>query len=384
MLYHHGPGSYKAAASEAAAKAREKFHAKFEAGQQKLAGLIERLSDEQPVDRLGSTRDLRFSADKNGIQVEFGTDAPAMRVHRNALHQIAAASEKTLTTSTMDAMLNAGEWGRDLLTDALGRVYANVKREKVLVRHVEPAESAPEIRAILSNRYRRFDSGDIFSAVLASTVQSGALPVETSKSDLMWSAKFLQPTIYEPLPDEVMIFGVCLRHSDFGAGALDIRFVSERLWCTNHALTERLLKEVHLGKEISEDGIYSDQTRELDAKLLASKANDIVRYAISEDRIGMELKRIQDAAAAGFTGKQADVYLDRLVQGQKINKGEKAAVVEAFTSTEVEMLPRGANKWRLAQTFGWLAQQPERTAESRERFEHLAGAILDPTFAAAA
>jgi len=74
------------------------------------------------------------------------------------------------------------------------------------------------------------------------------------------------PEVYEPVPGEVVAYGLFLENSDFGNGALSVRAFLLRIWCTNLAITQEEMRQVHLGKRLDESMIYSERTYGLDAK----------------------------------------------------------------------------------------------------------------------
>ena len=59
------------------------------------------------------------------------------------------------------------------------------------------------------------------------------------------SLKAIYPEVYEPVPGEMIAFGVSLENSDFGNGALSIREYVHRIWCANLAVFEETMRQIH-------------------------------------------------------------------------------------------------------------------------------------------
>ncbi|HMH12634.1 MAG TPA: hypothetical protein VK578_05960 [Edaphobacter sp.] len=81
------------------------------------------------------------------------------------------------------------------------------------------------------------------------------------------------PEVYEPVPGEMVAYGLSLENSDFGNGALSIRAYLLRIWCTNLAITQALAgRPLSFGFQIAQRSVtwYADAVREthLETKLV--------------------------------------------------------------------------------------------------------------------
>jgi hypothetical protein len=57
-------------------------------------------------------------------------------------------------------------------------------------------------------------------------------------TDTKVALQAIMPEVYEPIPGEMVAFGLSLEKSDFGNRALSIRAYLLRIWCSNLAITQ--------------------------------------------------------------------------------------------------------------------------------------------------
>jgi hypothetical protein len=91
------------------------------------------------------------------------------------------------------------------------------------------------------------------------------------------------PEVYEPIPGEMVAYGLSLENSDFGNGALSVRAYLLRIWCSNLAITQEEMRQVHLGKRLDDSVLYSRRTYELDAETTVSALRDVIGAQLNAD-----------------------------------------------------------------------------------------------------
>ena len=367
-LYHHSSRDYDEAASDAAARARDRMEGMIERGTGRAKALIGNIVEATPQDFVVATGALGFGFDpEDGLRVSF--DSHNLGLHRHARNQTVTRTG-ILTAKVADSMVNAGPWGQQLLVDSLNRIYGNIDRERVLVR-----ATGGEVRALLSDRYRRMDSGPILEAFAGACGAVGAVPVESHATDTKWAIKCMLPMVFEPVPNEVLAYGIVLSNSDYGDGALSVRAFMLRLWCTNYAIRDECLRKVHLGGRLSEDVQFSDRTHRLDTETMASAVKDIVGDTLSPDRVKRDMLLIEAANEDGINAAEA---IEALRKKNLLSKSEAAAVVEVYNTPDVEALPPGNTSWRLSNALSLFAQDVGSGDEGRRlEIEQVAGRILD-------
>jgi hypothetical protein len=356
-LYHHDGRPYIEAATEAAAQARAKMQETIDKGRASAEHTIARVMQDVPQDALIRTHAIELDA-SNG-KVRLGNTDKTLSNH--ALTQLCQSAG--MPGAYARELLAAGSWGEQLLTRNLTDLLRNHDDERKLVRMV-----GGQVRGILSDSYKRLDSRPLVEAFCGAAQAGGLVPVMGHATETRVALKAMLPAVFEPAPHEVVAFGLEWENSDFGAGAHSCRVFMLRLWCTNFAIAERALRQVHLGRQI-EDVAFSQKTYQLEAKHAASALGDIVRAALTPDRVQSYCDVI---AAADAQKIDADAEISKL---KALTKGERGIVADAYRSADVEMLPPGNTMWRLSNALSWVAQKADGD-DRRLELEKLAGDVL--------
>lgn len=180
-------------------------------------------------------------------------------------------------------------WARELLAHNLKTVFANrFTKSRYLLRSVNG-----EVRGFLSDRYRRLDSRPIIEAFATAVQQKGALPYDGYVTDTKVALQAIMPEVYEPIPGEMVAYGLSLENSDFGNGALSVRAYLLRIWCSNLAITQEEMRQVHLGKRLDESVLYSQRTYELDAETTVSALRDVIGAQLNADGLRRRMESVR-------------------------------------------------------------------------------------------
>ena len=386
-MYHHDDRAYGTALKDAEAHLQKQIAIKSASA----VDVITRVRDTQLVDRVVPTNKVQFSfrtdtvkgKDPAGAAVErkvhriiMGSkgrndEAFSETMHKHALEQ--AASRVDIPVTFVNRFLGE-EYGGELVTDALNTVYRHRAAEKFLVR-----SSGREIRGVLSDTYRRMDSGPILDAFARTCGEIGAVPIEGIGGDLRFSVKALIPRTYvigkQPGNEEVFAFGVSLSNSDFGCGALSLQFFLWRIWCSNTATREDSLRKVHLGKRLAENIEYAKDTYKADTDAMALMVRDHVRGILSPPKIDEALGVMETAMETSVDPKR---FFDKggELEKLKLTRVEIESARETFNNGDITVLPRGTSVARMSQAVAWLAQSA--TPERRLELERVAGVIMEP------
>jgi hypothetical protein len=364
MLHHHDNRPYELAAQEAADRARQRLDALIQRGRARAGQVIETVMNTRPVDRIVRGGVVEFHA--TGQAIEVGLGDVRERLHDHALAQ---AATRVGLPQTYVAHLRDNDhapWGAELLAHNLRLLYARLLGEtRLLSRSVDG-----EVRAVLSDRFRRMDSRPIVDSFAKACAAVGALPVEGYATDVKVAIKAVLPQIFEPVPNEVMAYGIILENSDFGAAALSLRTFALRLWCSNYAITDESLREVHLGARLADDIAWSSETHRLDTARTSSAIGDVVRAELDAGRLD-ELQAVIRRADA----ERVDARAVGMLLRKHLNRAEARRATEAFNGPDVELLPAGSSVCRVSNAVSWLAGQ---TADTTRKLELMraAGAVL--------
>jgi len=364
MLHHDKSESYEVASVKAMSWAKDKLESLIARGRETTAATLEKVDRTLIEDAIVKANRVSFypGSQEGTLCLEAnGFDA--------AMHEHAADQ----AVQRLGGTKRISEWAfqPDTAEEFVGILNKKMKAlggKKFLTRCVDG-----EVRGFMSDRYRRLDVRPLVESLVSTAVKEfGAVPIDAHALDTSFHMKLMLPQVFEPIPNEVGAFGLTFRNSDFGAGRLYIKGFFNRLWCTNLAMCEDGISQVHLGGALSEDIAFSQKTYELDTLTMASAIGDVVRHIFSMENIFARMRAIKEAHAEDH---QADIgkVLKGMVRSSKLYKGESEKVIEAFNSPDVELLPPGQNRWRLSNAISLIAQQtkPDRQLE----LESLAGEV---------
>jgi hypothetical protein len=376
-MIHHDSRDYNVAVDETAKRFQAQLEETIHKSQQSAMNVIEKVQRETPVDVIADSSTLEFSVDGTegsnavlmGLKNRRAKNYFNHKLHKNGLDQVA---ERAGIPGTYINRLLEKPYGRELIVENLAKIYREEQNSKLLIRSVDS-----QVRGVLSNAYRRMESGPIIDAFAKACHEIGAVPVEGVGGDLRWAVKAILPMVFQPSKkqgtEELIAFGVQLSNSDFGKGALHVNAFMTRVICTNYATLEQVLRQAHLGKRLTDDMEFSDKTYKLDTQTQISAINDVVKGVLAPAKVNALVGRIGEALEERIDPKNAWQELPKM----GLLKGEIDKVKELFIDGDVEVLPRGTTKARLANAISWFAKSAA-TAERRLELEEVAGEILLP------
>ena len=341
-------------------------------GQARAAGVIERIFTKIPEDRLVRSSAVRFETADAGPGLVLAVPKPGsdieidrLPMHDNAFAQACARVEAP--EAFMRGLAAMPGWGTDLAARNLNDLmaYRVGPQPRFLVRAIDG-----QARGFLSDHYRRLDSRPIIETLLGAVQKAGAVIADGVISDVRVSIRAILPQVYEPVAGEVMAFGLAFANSDFGRGAVELSAFALRVWCTNAATLENVLRKVHLGGRLDENLAFSQRTYDLDTKTIASAVQDMAAGMLDPARIDALNGRVAAAAAQEIDPARALVALRRTM-----TKGETDAVAAAFNGPDVEMLPAGNTAWRFSNALSWVARHTEDQTRRME-IEAMAGDVI--------
>lgn len=347
MLYHHDNRDYQKAASEAATQARAKLEAMIEKGRANALAVVEKVMTEVPTDHVLKGSRIQFEA--RVVNEQAGThvidavleDKPVL-LHKNAFAQV--RERLHIPAAYSDYLIGEKAWGAAKLARDMMEICRH-EDARYLVREVNG-----EARGWLSDQYRRLDSRPLLDAFVAAASNEGLIPVEGYALDTKVALKAVLPMVFEPVPNEVMVFGLKWGNSDFGNGKHNLHCFVTRLWCTNHAIADDMLSQVHLGGRLPDNLALSQQTYELDTKTSASAMRDMVKGLLAPAKVNAMLDAIRESNEREINPKVAFESL-----AKRLQKREVEAVKNAFESNDNYNMPEGKTAWRLSNAVSWIA-----------------------------
>lgn len=276
-----------------------------------------------------------------------------------------------VATYLRDSIASKEEWQRVLAAEVLNEHAIHGKRTRVLVRAV-----GDQVRGVLSDQYRRMNSGLIYQSAIKAANAEGAMVIDAHYDDTRGWIEFMRPEIVS-VPTEMnemlhLSFGARISTSDFGDGALEIRAFWMQVRCLNGAVGESLMREVHLGGRLPDNLQMSEKTYRLDTETMASATHDIFKNILALPNIKTRAQQFQKAAN---TPVEFEAEVKRLRKAAKLSVGESEGIVKVLTNNNPDDGMAGGNSlWKLSQAVGAVA----RTADPRRKrdLEQLAGELL--------
>jgi hypothetical protein len=367
--------------SESARRARDIMQAQIDKGRASAINLLEYVHNNVPNDfvsrgvafnfeaHYGEESPLTLTLNQGGASAETSS---GLTIHKHALNQL--ATKAGIPALYLKDLVRAPEaWKRDLAAKSLNDFYQNdqadqsedLSTSRHLVRVVNQ-----DVRAVLSDRYRRLDSRPLVDAFADECKALDAVPIEGTVTDVRVALKALLPMVFEPVPGEVMCLGIEWSNSDFGAGKHAVRAFIYRLWCLNGATMEDVLSQVHLGGRLAEGIEFSDRTYKRDTIAQVSALRDVVKGSLGPKSVNTLLDTIKSA-----NDKQLDWKTVSSKLSKKLLKEELKSVRDAFESDDVINLPPQKSLWRASNAISWIAGHTE-DADRKLELQRLAGEVI--------
>ncbi len=381
-MIHHDGRAYNVAAGEAARKGREKMEKIIEEGLASARSVAELVQSRLITDVVAKAPALRLRVQDDGSYglvrggdpslggVVRTTDGP-VDLHPHALDQM--LQNAGLPKKFAEHLVNesgGSTWGKELVARNVNEILARRDKQRNLLRH-EGDENAP-VKGFLSDKFRRIDSRPLLDAFMGSAAEIGLVPVQGVASDTKVRMRAIMPQVFEPIANEVMMFGVEWANSDYGDGGHALSLFVTRVWCTNMAMGDTVLRQVHTGKTLSDDIEYSARTYALDTKTNVSALRDTVRHAISPKRVNLMLEHVKEAGEKELKGNSVETILAKL----KLSKTDAQAVQGLYDGPDVVNLPPGNTAWRLSNALSFFANAKTVGADKKLELEAAAGSLV--------
>lgn len=190
-----------------------------------------------------------------------------------------------------------------------------------------------QVRAVLSDRYRRLDNYDLAENVLPILQRlDGARFESVELTETKMYLKVVTPRVeYEIAPGDVVQAGIVITNSEVGCGTLSVQPLVYRLVCRNGLIaSDRALRKTHVGRTLqSEDDpvtVFRDDTLAADDKAFFLKVRDVVEAAVSEAtfrQVAQKMQKTRDIRLTGDPVKAVEVLANRYT----LNESERSGVL---------------------------------------------------------
>ena len=190
-----------------------------------------------------------------------------------------------------------------------------------------------QVRAVLSDRYRRLDNYDLAENVLPILQRLTDARFESVElTETKMYLKVVTPRVeYEIAPGDVVQAGIAITNSEVGHGTLSVQPLVYRLVCRNGLIaSDRALRKTHVGRILQSDDeaitVFRDDTLAADDKAFFLKVRDVVEAAVSEAtfrQVVEKMKKTLDIKLTGDPVKTVEVLANRYT----LNEIERVGVL---------------------------------------------------------
>lgn len=165
------------------------------------------------------------------------------------------------------------------------------------------------VRAFLSDRYRRLDNLELCAAVLPVIQEMNGSQIESCEvTPTHLYIKVVNRRVKSEVKvGDVVQAGFVVSNSEVGLGSLRVDPLVFRLVCKNGLICKDLAqKKYHVGRQVnaSDDSayeLYSEATLAQDDKAFFMKVQDVVRVAVDEAKFLLTVNRMRDATQIPLT-----------------------------------------------------------------------------------
>ena len=339
--------------------------------------VVERIVDEsqRSKDAIGfvgkaqaSNHPLSF--DSNGVVRAILPGGSKFSVHKHAIGQL--GEKLGVPVAYLRSLATGDDHKKALASKILNDHSSWAHQDRLLLRMV-----GDELRGVVSDRYRRLNTMQILSSFLTAAQEQGGEVADAHFTDTKLFVEVLQP---KPLVfptfkngDVAIAFGARLSSSDYGDGALDLRFFFMQGVCLNGMVRESVFKEIHLGAKLPYNLDLSEKTYSLDTETTASAIKDITGQLFSPDKIQRQAEEIQNASS-----EEVDLVreLGSLTKKGHLLKSEAGEVERILMGNKLDDGIQGENTlWKLTQ--GISAHAREATPERSRELQEVAGNLFN-------
>lgn len=190
-----------------------------------------------------------------------------------------------------------------------------------------------QVRAVLSDRYRRLDNHDLAESVLPVLQRlPGARFESVELTDTRMYLKVVTPRLeHEMSPGDVVQAGVVVCNSEVGHGTLSVQPLLFRLRCLNGLIVPDFsLHKTHVGRSVGHNDdaitVFRDDTLEADDKAFFLKVRDVVEAAVSEATFRQAAVKLQKTLGIPLTGNPVRA-VEVLAMRHGLNDQERSGVL---------------------------------------------------------
>lgn len=189
------------------------------------------------------------------------------------------------------------------------------------------------VRALLSDRYRRLDNYDLMTSILPIIKQLPNPRFESMElTETRMYLKIVVPGLrFDVQEGDTLQAGIVITNSEVGHGTLSVQPLLYRVVCRNGLIVQdRALRKTHVGRVLSaeDDGlqVYQDDTLKAEDEAFYLKVRDVVQATVSETvfrRSALQMQKTMGIALKGDPVRTVEILANR----HDMNETERVGVL---------------------------------------------------------
>lgn len=227
------------------------------------------------------------------------------------------------------------------------------------------------VRAIMSEKYRRLDNYDLLAHVLPMLNEAGA-EVESCEvtEDRLYVKAITHRIQAEPKVGDPCCAGILIHNSEVGKGMLAVKPLIYKYSCRNGAVVDALaMKKFHIGKSADIDQFveFSQETMKAEDKAFWLKTRDLVKHSLNQVTFDKIIETMRESTTLKIAEPTKAIEL--------VTK--KFDLLESESSDVLKHLIEGGDltSWGLGNAVTRMAQDVESYDRSTE-LEHIGFEIM--------
>lgn len=297
-----------------------------------------------------------------------GIDEQRYKMTDNAINQL--GSKLSIPPQFIRNNMESNEsWRKKMISDVLQKHVDNI-RDAFIFRTV-----GHEIRGIVSMMYKRYDSMTLYDKFVFMGEKNGLIAYYFSYNKYTTGISMVYPEPFEININgnkKFVMYGVKMRHGDFGNSALTIQSSIINMVCSNGMIGESKLRKIHKGKRTKiEEEIISPETIKLETETEISLMNDAIQKLMDTKNIE---KFIKEYEATGSLNINIDHGYEKLKR-MGMTKFENSSLQKLMENRPEEAdMNSGGNLYALIQGTSYLGKlkREENQVERSHDIEEMA------------
>jgi hypothetical protein len=297
-------------------------------------------------------------------------------IHSNAISQM---GEKIgIPSGFINKLHNGDVWEKLLFQRILNDHFDYVNINNPVMVRISKNDSLNTTKAYLSNSYERYNSFAVLTQFIQSFYNYGLSLSHAYFDGIRYFVELTSKNNPIMIDDQIHYFAIQFRNSDYGRGALDIRFMLIKQICTNGMVMQSALRKIHRGRKIDLPGdsfMLSEDTLHKETEAKKSLIKDIAGYVCSE-------RCVNDIVAKLNKANGIDIPVENVIE-KLPNIGATKGDIELVQNLLMNNNPKsgvceGGNVVRVANAVSYIANRYSNTdAEAINKYREMSGNLIE-------